>query len=274
MSDLAAAAAAVGGPEELVMRSARARAAAAGVPVEEILAAWAGGGAAPSAPAASPAPPPAETPAEPEEAAPAHEAAAEEAAPSPAAAAADVPSVTAEPSGPVVVVDQRRGAAPVLVGRKDNPLLYLAGIFVLFVVGAVVAVALPAADARAVAAGQIPGTTPELSEAAEEGRHVYLREGCFYCHTQQVRSVVTDVGLGPVTEPGTSPALPGDTFGFQRIGPDLTHVGSREPTDDPAFLSSFLSDPAGAVGGSSHPSYGYLSDGDLDNLVQYLSESK
>jgi len=56
MSDyLAAAAAAVGGPEDLVMRSARARAEAAGVPVDDILRAWAGGEAAPAGAVAEPA---------------------------------------------------------------------------------------------------------------------------------------------------------------------------------------------------------------------------
>jgi mono/diheme cytochrome c family protein len=55
MSDLAAAAAAMGVPEALVKRSAEARAKATGGSVEEILAAWAGGGEAPSA-AASAAP--------------------------------------------------------------------------------------------------------------------------------------------------------------------------------------------------------------------------
>ena len=78
MSDfLAAAAAAVGGPEELVERSARARAAATGADYEAILQAWAGGGEAPapstvsgSAPAAAEEPsapetqPPAEAPSE------------------------------------------------------------------------------------------------------------------------------------------------------------------------------------------------------------------
>lgn len=54
MSDfLAAAVSAVGAPEEMVMRSATARAAAQGVSVDEILAAWGGGAAAPSAPAAA-----------------------------------------------------------------------------------------------------------------------------------------------------------------------------------------------------------------------------
>ena len=59
MSDLAAAAAALGVPESLVQRSAEARAKASGASVEEILAAWAGGGSAPT-PTASP---PVETPA-------------------------------------------------------------------------------------------------------------------------------------------------------------------------------------------------------------------
>ena len=78
MSDLVAAAAAkLGSPEHLVERSAAARAAADGVPVEEVLAAWAGGAPTPSegsaadrpvSPVATP-PPPAPQPATPEPAA-------------------------------------------------------------------------------------------------------------------------------------------------------------------------------------------------------------
>ncbi|MDH5505237.1 MAG: cytochrome c [Acidimicrobiia bacterium] len=55
MSDLSAAAARVGGPEDLVMRSAKARAQATGSSVEDVLAAWAGGGSASAAPAPAPA---------------------------------------------------------------------------------------------------------------------------------------------------------------------------------------------------------------------------
>lgn len=56
MSDLAAAAAALGAPEELVERSATARAVAMGTTVTDVLSAWAGG-AAPVAAAAAPSPP-------------------------------------------------------------------------------------------------------------------------------------------------------------------------------------------------------------------------
>ena len=74
MSDqLSAAAKAVGGPEDLVMRSARARATATGTDVEAVLAAWAGGGdapattapAAPATPVDDPEPPAAEVEATP-----------------------------------------------------------------------------------------------------------------------------------------------------------------------------------------------------------------
>lgn len=272
MSDVAAVAASTGVPEDLVMRAAKARAAVVGSSAEDLLAAWAGGGSAPAAAAsaAAPAPADAEPPAEPtDEASPETEAVAQDSTDQVSAPAPSVPN-----GEPMVVVDQRADAAPVLVGRTDRVGLYVAAIVLLFVVGAIFAVALPARDAQAVASEQLPGTTPELSAAAETGRQVYMREGCFYCHTQQVRTVVTDVGLGPVTEPGTSAALAGDTFGFQRLGPDLTHVGSREPTNDPTFLRAYLRDPQGAVAGTDQPAYAYLSDADLDALVQYLIESK
>jgi hypothetical protein len=55
MSQLSAAAQALNAPESIVQRSAEARSKATGVPVEDILAAWAGGGTAPSAPVGAPA---------------------------------------------------------------------------------------------------------------------------------------------------------------------------------------------------------------------------
>ncbi len=116
----------------------------------------------------------------------------------------------------------------------------------------------------------LDGVTPlVLSSEAASGRDVYLAEGCGVCHTQQVRPVVTDAGLGTVTL-SDSPLVPG----LRRMGPDLTHAGSREPTDDAAWLTGFLRDPDGTRAGAHHSSFGYLSAADLENLVSYLVESK
>ena len=99
MSDLSAAAEALGVPESIVQRSAAARAAETGMTVDEILAAWAGGGSvagSPPAPADEEAP--AEEPtAEPEAAAEPEEEAAPEAVPTEPVTPAPVPV----PSGPV-----------------------------------------------------------------------------------------------------------------------------------------------------------------------------
>ena len=97
--NLARAAEAMGAPEILVQRSAEARSSASGVPVEEILAAWAGGGSAPSA---STAPAPSPAPAAPSPA-PAPAAPVPAAAPVPPAAPSPTPSPAPAPAAPVVV---------------------------------------------------------------------------------------------------------------------------------------------------------------------------
>jgi len=111
-------------------------------------------------------------------------------------------------------------------------------------------------------------TAREYTGDVAEGRQIYLAEGCWYCHTQQVRAAVTDVGLGGVSLPGDYayevPAL----FGEQRMGPDLMHLASR--TADEAALARHLSDPQAARSWSTMPSYDYLSDAELSDLVAYL----
>jgi hypothetical protein len=97
MSDLSAAAAALGVPEAIVQRSAAARAAETGMSVDEVLAAWAGGGSVAGGPPSAEA-----EPAEPE--APAEEAPApeEEVAAAPEAPApAEPATVPAAAAGPV-----------------------------------------------------------------------------------------------------------------------------------------------------------------------------
>jgi len=108
-----------------------------------------------------------------------------------------------------------------------------------------------------------PGT-PELT-----GRDLYVAEGCAECHTQSVRPIVTDVGLGAVSVAGDyaheSPALITGT----RFGPDLTHVAGREGFS-PASVESQLTNPRSSRPWSIMPSYSYLSDSDMDALISYI----
>ena len=250
MSDqLSAAAAALGLPEALVQRSAEARASETGASVDDVLAQWAGGEAAPVA-----APP--ETTSEPpaEEAAPPEEAAEEPATEQPVAPEVVIEE-PAKPAAAPTPVPASPYKPPVLVGTRDNPMAVLAGVVGLFVIAVMVGLVGPSLPL------DLPGARSSeiaFSEAAREGRAVYAEAGCAACHTQMVRPVVADVGLGPVTLNDSNQVL-----GTRRFGPDLAQVGSRMTGSQLDAIINGLGD---------HPAHNLNAD-DLGALVAYLSES-
>ena len=271
MSDLlAAAAAALGAPEHLVERAALARAEADGTTYDAVLSAW-GGGAPLPAPSATPEPqaPPA---------APAPPAAAPAAvAPEPAPAAVAVAQATAypAPAAPATAPALSK-ATPRLTGVRLHPLrtwVMMAGLFAIGLVITLIGPYNTGGDFRHV----VPDAP--MSVLGHQGRAVYSNQGCGYCHTQMVRPVLADVGLGPVTE-SWADSLDTATFGVQRIGPDLAHVGSRAPNGGDAGpvtvddLVILLSTPDSVFAPGNHPSYAHLSEQDLTALATYLSELK
>ncbi len=275
MSDLlAAAAAALGAPEDLVERSAQARAEADGTTYEAVLSAW-GGGAPLPAPSAAPEPqaPPATT------AAPAATPAAAPAAvaPDPAPAAVAVAPAPAAPSpAPRPAAPALSKATPRLTGVRLHPLRTWAMMAGLFAIGLVITLIGPYNTG-----GDFRHVVPDapLSALGHQGRAVYSNQGCGYCHTQLVRPVLADVGLGPATE-SWADSLDTATFGVQRIGPDLAHVGSRAAYGGDAGIVTadelmiLLTTPESVFASGNHPSYAHLSEQDLTALATYLSELK
>jgi cytochrome c oxidase cbb3-type subunit 1 len=64
------------------------------------------------------------------------------------------------------------------------------------------------------------------------GRQVYIREGCWYCHSQFVRPVTgEDLRWGPVSQAGEYVYDQPHMLGTRRIGPDLTRVGRKYGDD-------------------------------------------
>ena len=102
--------------------------------------------------------------------------------------------------------------------------------------------------------------TFESGEVGATGRAIYIQEGCTYCHTQQVRPIITDVGLGPVSVLGDYANETPVLIGVQRYGPDLMHIAAR--TD---------SESLGAALTAHVPSYDYLSQNDVAALIAYLN---
>ncbi len=75
------------------------------------------------------------------------------------------------------------------------------------------------------------------SGMAESGRKVYVANGCFYCHSEQVRA---DYAASDIDRKwGDRRSAPRDyifdrpvLLGKMRVGPDLANIGKRAPADD------------------------------------------
>ena len=64
------------------------------------------------------------------------------------------------------------------------------------------------------------------------GREVYIREGCWYCHSQYVRPVAgEEARWGPVSEAGEYVWDLPHLLSTRRIGPDLSRVGLKYSDD-------------------------------------------
>ncbi len=76
-----------------------------------------------------------------------------------------------------------------------------------------------------------------------EGHRIFVREGCIYCHSKQVRPE----GFGADFERGWGRAsLPTDyrnllphNLGTMRTGPDLANIGARQPSRDWHYLNLY-----------------------------------
>jgi len=68
----------------------------------------------------------------------------------------------------------------------------------------------------------------DYTEKEARGRSIYIREGCWYCHSQFVRPVTGETRRwGPVSQAGEYAFDTPHLFSTRRIGPDLTRVGLK-----------------------------------------------
>jgi len=111
------------------------------------------------------------------------------------------------------------------------------------------------------------GRTYEPGSLIATGRSVYVQEGCVYCHTQQVRPIVTDVGIGPVSVQGDYANETPVLIGVQRYGPDLMHLGLRSTAES---VQAHLQSPRAERSWSIMPTYDYLTIDEQSALAAYL----
>ncbi|WP_028081222.1 cytochrome-c oxidase, cbb3-type subunit II [Solimonas soli] len=94
------------------------------------------------------------------------------------------------------------------------------------------------------------------------GRDIYIREGCYNCHSQMVRSLAEEVlRYGPAAQAAESVWDHPFQWGSKRTGPDLSRVGGRYSDD---WHRIHLMNPRDVVPESNMPGYPWLAEQALD----------
>ena len=94
------------------------------------------------------------------------------------------------------------------------------------------------------------------------GRDIYIREGCYVCHSQMIRPMRDEVErYGHYSLAAESKYDHPFQWGSKRTGPDLARVGGRYSDE---WHVDHLRDPQAVVPESVMPKYGYLERAMLD----------
>jgi cytochrome c oxidase cbb3-type subunit 2 len=97
------------------------------------------------------------------------------------------------------------------------------------------------------------------------GRDIYVREGCYNCHSQMVRPFRSETErYGPYTTAGETVYDRPFQFGSKRTGPDLARVGGRYSDD---WQRVHLMNPRDLVPESNMPGYPWLAENTIDGDV-------
>jgi cytochrome c oxidase cbb3-type subunit 2 len=100
------------------------------------------------------------------------------------------------------------------------------------------------------------------------GRNIYVREGCYLCHSQMIRPLRDEVErYGHYSLAAESMYDRPFQWGSKRTGPDLARVGGKYSDD---WHRDHLRDPRSVVPGSVMPDYSWLANTDLD--YQHIAE--
>jgi len=107
-----------------------------------------------------------------------------------------------------------------------------------------------------------PGVKP-YTALEVEGRDIYVREGCYLCHSQMIRPLRAETErYGHYSLAGESVYDHPFQFGSKRTGPDLARVGGRYSDE---WHRAHLNNPRDVVPESNMPGFPWLATNKIDS---------
>ncbi len=142
---------------------------------------------------------------------------------------------------------------------EKNSILLIIGILLVITIGGVVEIA-PLFYLKSTiekVEGMRPYTPLELA-----GRNIYVREGCYLCHSQMIRTTRDEVErYGHYSLAAESMYDHPFQWGSKRTGPDLARVGGKYSDE---WHVTHLNNPRAIVPQSVMPGYAFLSQTEVD----------
>lgn len=143
---------------------------------------------------------------------------------------------------------------------EKKPFLFLILATAAMLVGTIITMVLPFVWVNT-EADRIASVSP-YSPLEQEGRDVYIREGCNNCHTQTVRPLVAEVlRYGEYSKSGEFAYDRPFLWGSKRTGPDLARIGGKYPD---AWHTQHMAAPTAMIPRSNMPAYAFLGERSLD----------
>lgn len=106
-------------------------------------------------------------------------------------------------------------------------------------------------------------TVTPYSPLELEGRDIYIREGCYTCHSQMIRPFRSETErYGEYSKAGEFVYDRPFQWGSKRTGPDLHRVGVKYP--EPSWHWKHMMEPTSTSPNSIMPAYTWLYERDLD----------
>jgi len=142
---------------------------------------------------------------------------------------------------------------------EKNSIILLIGILIVIAIGGLVEI-VPLFYLKSTIEtvdGMRPYTPLELA-----GRNIYVREGCYNCHSQMIRPLRDEVErYGHYSLAAESMYDRPFQWGSKRTGPDLARVGGKYSDD---WHRAHLAEPKSVVPGTVMPAYPWLAKTELD----------
>jgi len=182
-------------------------------------------------------------------------------------AAYDVPVVNAPPLEPMPAASAPAGEglwARFTAVRWHRRMEGLPALFTVMVVVAVVVASLAEILPTFLIRSNVPtiASVQPYTPLELAGRDLYIREGCFNCHSQMVRPLRHETErFGEYSKPGEFVYDHPFLWGSRRIGPDLARVGGKYPD---LWHVRHFEEPQSIVQRSIMPTYAHLLERPLD----------